>query len=67
MSDTGRRQITIRQLLVVVLLAVVMAVIVTLAQRVILGKSHAAITGGIVGAIIAVIATTRIRRSSDQN
>ena len=51
-------------MLMIILAAIVTAVVVTLLQVLILKESHPAITGGVVGAVIAVFAIRVMRKSA---
>ena len=48
----------------VILAAIVTALVVTLLQSLVLGHASAAVTGGVVGAITAVMALTVMRNKS---
>jgi hypothetical protein len=53
---------TLKTILLLIVVAIVTAVVVTLVQTVILGRSHVAVTGGIVGAIVVVSALSASRK-----
>jgi hypothetical protein len=63
MSDTQSRKITAKTLALVVLAAIVTAVVVTLAQRLLLGNANIAVTGGVVGAVTAVLAISAMKKN----
>jgi hypothetical protein len=65
MTDIQSGKSTGRIIALVVLVAVVTAVVVTLAQELIRGHSNTAVTGGVVGVIAAltVISATRKKAS----
>lgn len=65
MSDPQTRKPIGKELVSVVISAIVVAVVVTLIQVLLIGKSNPAVTGGIVGALIAVMAIRLVRKSSD--
>ena len=62
MNDTQRRKIAGKTLALVILVAVVAAVTVTLIQQLLLGHSNAAVTGGVVGALTAVVVINTVRK-----
>jgi len=64
MSDAQPQKVTIKTMLMIILAAIVTAVVVTLLQVLILKESHPAITGGVVGAVIAVFAIRVMRKSA---
>lgn len=51
MKDAQSRKITGRDIALFILVAIITAVAVTLLQRLLLGDSSPAVTGGVVGAI----------------
>ncbi len=65
MSDAEKRPITAKKLALVIVVAIVMAVVVTLVQTLIMGRANIAVTGGVVGAITAFLATTQIRKKTN--
>ncbi|MEK6323150.1 MAG: hypothetical protein AABN33_15870 [Acidobacteriota bacterium] len=62
MNDSQSRKITGKTIALVILVAIVAAVAVTLIQRLVLGNSNAAVTGGVVGAVTAVMAISIMRK-----
>ena len=64
MTDTETQGLNIKTILILVVVAIVTAVIVTLAQTFVLGKSNVAITGGVVGAIVVVTAMSARRKTT---
>ena len=50
---------------IVIIVAIVAAVLATLAQVLLLGKSNAAVTGGVVGALTAVITVSVWKKKSE--
>jgi hypothetical protein len=56
--------LTAKALGLVILAAIVTALVVTLLQSLILGHASAAITGGVVGAVTAVMALSVMRNKS---
>jgi hypothetical protein len=62
MDNPQTQKITAKNLALVILAAIVTAVVVTLIQTLILGKANIAITGGVVGATIAVLAISALRK-----
>jgi hypothetical protein len=65
MNNSQSRKITGKTIALVILVAIVAAIAVTLIQQLVLGNSNAAVTGGVVGAVTAVIAISIIRKKSD--
>lgn len=64
MTDTATQALNLKTILLLVVVAIVTATVVTLAQALILGKANVAITGGIVGAIVIGIAMSARRKRS---
>lgn len=64
MNDSQSRRTTGKDIAFVLLVAIVAAVGATLVQILLLGKSHAAVTGGVVGAVTAGAAVVVIRKRS---
>lgn len=64
MNDTQSRKSTGKTIALVVLVAFVTAVVVTVVQSLLLGHSNPAVTGGVVGAVTAVIALSILRKKS---
>jgi hypothetical protein len=62
MDNPQTQKITAKNLALVILAAIVTAVAVTLIQTLILGKANIAITGGVVGATIAVLSISTLRK-----
>lgn len=62
MTDTEKEKLTGKTLALVVLAAIVTAVIVTVAQNLVLGRANIAVTGGVVGAITAVLIITATKK-----
>jgi len=55
---------TAKALIILVLIVIVGAVVITLLQSLILGKANSAITGGVLGAIIAGYYVTSVRKKN---
>jgi hypothetical protein len=64
MNDAQSGKSTGKTLALVVLIAFVTAVVVTVVQSLLLGHSNTAVTGGVVGAITAVVALSLLRKKS---
>ncbi|MCI0486122.1 MAG: hypothetical protein L0229_05930 [Blastocatellia bacterium] len=62
MTDSQSRKITGKIVALVLLVAIVTAVVVTVIQQLLMGKSNVAVTGGIVGVVMAVMAISIIRK-----
>lgn len=62
MNDAQSRKSTGKTIALLVLVAIVTAVAVTIAQELMRGHSNAAVTGGVVGAITAVVAIGTLRK-----
>lgn len=60
-------QLKLKLLALVIVVAVVAAVLATVVQVLIFGKSHAAVTGGAVGALSAVLVGAVRRKKSTSN
>ena len=58
---------TAKLLGIVIIVAVVSAVIATLAQTLIMGKSNAGVTGGVVGTLTAGIAVSIRKKKSESS
>ena len=65
MPDEQKQMSTGKAIVLVILAAVVTSVVVTLLQTLILGSANTAVTGGVVGAITAVLAFRTLRKKSD--
>ena len=52
-------------LLIIIVGAVLIAVVSTLVQQLVLGKTNAAITGGVIGAFTAVVVINNLKKKSD--
>jgi hypothetical protein len=64
MSDTQSQKPTAKEIALLILVAVVISVTVTLIQHLVLGRSHVAVTGGVVGALAGVMAIRMVRKKS---
>ena len=64
MAETQGSKITGKFILMVILVAIVIGVVSAVLQNLILGHSNAAVTGGVVGATVAVIATRVLQKKS---
>ena len=64
MNEARSRKVSGKALALVVLVAIVTAVAATLAQHLLLGKANVAVTGGVVGAITAVVALVTMKKMS---
>jgi hypothetical protein len=64
MNNSQSQKTTGKTLVLVVLIAIVTAVIVTLIQQWILGKSNIAVTGGLVGGVTAVLAVKAMKKKA---
>ena len=62
MSDTDTQSLNLKTILLLVVVAIVTATLVPLAQTLITGKANVAITGGVVVPIIVAIAMTARRK-----
>jgi hypothetical protein len=62
MSNDARGYSTAKLLLIVIVVAIVASVASTLVQHLILGKAHTAVTGGVVGALTAVMALNVMKK-----
>jgi hypothetical protein len=65
MTENQKQMSTGKALVVLVLAAIVTSVIVTLLQTLILGSANTAVTGGVVGAITAMLAFKTIRKKTN--
>ena len=65
MADDQKQMSTSKALVLLVLAAIVTSVVVTLLQVLILGSANTAVTGGVVGAITALLAYRTIRKKPD--
>jgi hypothetical protein len=65
MTENQKQMSTGKALVLLVLAAIVISVIVTLLQTLILGSANTAVTGGVVGAITAMLAFKTIRKKTD--
>ncbi|MGH9970396.1 MAG: hypothetical protein ACREBG_21750 [Pyrinomonadaceae bacterium] len=63
MNDVQSPRPTVKVLAILICAAIV-AVAVTLVQRLVVGNASAAVTGGAVGAVIAVLAVSIMRKKS---
>jgi hypothetical protein len=64
MADPKGRQISGKTIGIVIIAGIVIATLSTVVQHLILGKAHAAITGGVVGGAMAAMALTVMRKTS---
>ena len=64
MNDAQNRKSTGKIVALVVLVAIVTAVASTVVQSLLLGHSNPAVTGGVVGAVTAVVAVGTMRKRS---
>ena len=64
MTESRNPKVTFKMMLFVILAAAVTAVVITLLQALILGRSNVAVTGGVVGAMVAVLAFMTMKASS---
>lgn len=64
MKDSQSQKISGKTIALLILVAIVAAVAVTLLQHLLVGKSSAAITGGVVGAVVAGLGFTIMRKKS---
>jgi hypothetical protein len=64
MSNTQNQKISAKSLAIVIGVVILTAVLVTLIQTLILGKANIAVTGGVVGAITAVLAINALKKKS---
>ena len=63
-TETANGASTGKIIAIVILVAVVSAIIVTLAQELLLHQTRTAVTGGMVGAISAVVAVNLMKKKS---
>jgi len=64
MSEVQSKKLNGKMIGMMILLAIVIAVVSTLIQSLILGKSNPAVTGGVVGAIVALKAIGSTKKKS---
>jgi multisubunit Na+/H+ antiporter MnhB subunit len=64
MNDAQGRTSTGKLIALVVVVAVVIAVVSTLVQNLVLGHANTAVTGGVVGAITAVVVLSSMKKKS---
>jgi len=64
MNDAQSGRSTGKTVAIVILVAIVTALAVTLLQHLLLGQAKPAVTGGVVGAITAVVAINLVRKKS---
>jgi hypothetical protein len=64
MNNDARRKVTGKRLALVALAAALTAVIITVAQDLLLGRANIAVTGGVVGAVTAVVAFSTMKNTS---
>jgi len=64
MNNVRSRKVTGKALALVALVAVVIAVAVTLVQHFVVGRANIAVTGGVVGAVTAAVAFSIMREKS---
>jgi hypothetical protein len=64
MESSKSGKITGKTIAIVMLVAFITALAVTFIQRLLFGNSNPAVTGGVVGAIMAVMAISIIRKRS---
>ncbi|HWN11151.1 MAG TPA: hypothetical protein VNO50_18070 [Pyrinomonadaceae bacterium] len=62
MNDSQGRTSTGKAVLLVVVVAITAAIASTVVQSLLLGKSNLAVTGGVVGALAAVVAVNTLRK-----
>ena len=55
---------TLKTILLLIAVAIFVAVAVTVVQTLIIGKSHVAVTGGVVGATVVVLGLSAWRKKS---
>jgi hypothetical protein len=65
MSNTQNQKVSAKNLALIIGVAIITAVVVTLAQIVITGKSNTAVTGGVAGATIAVLAFKLLKKKPE--
>lgn len=64
MAENQNQRVTGKAIAMVVLTAIVAAVAITLVQDLVLGHSNAAVTGGVVGALVAAVAFGTMRKKA---
>ena len=64
MENSKSGKITVKTIAIVMLIAIITALAVTFIQRLLLGNANPAVTGGVVGAVMAVMAVSIIRKRS---
>lgn len=64
MNSSQSGKITGKTIALVILIALITALAVTFIQRLLLGNANPAVTGGVVGAIMAAMAISIIRKRS---
>jgi hypothetical protein len=65
MENSKSGKITVKTIAIVMLIAIITALAVTFIQRLLLGNANPAVTGGVVGAVMAVMAVSIIRKRSN--
>ncbi|MGH9836293.1 MAG: hypothetical protein ACREBD_35540, partial [Blastocatellia bacterium] len=64
MDNSQNRKITGKVIALVIIIAIVTSVAVTLIQQLLVGASNTAVTGGVVGAVTALMAIRVMRKSA---
>jgi hypothetical protein len=62
MNDAQSQKVTGKTVALLIIAAIVTAVLVTIIQQLVLGRSIVAVTGGIVGATVAAMAVTTLKK-----
>ena len=64
MAENENQRPTGKAIALVILIAIVAAVVITLVQELVLGHSYVAVTGGVVGALVAAVAFSTMKKKS---
>jgi predicted membrane protein len=64
MAENENHRVTGKAIAMVILAAILAAIVITLVQELVLGHSNPAVTGGVVGALVAAVAFTTMRKKS---
>ena len=64
MAENENQRPTGKAIALVILIAIVAAVVITLVQELVLGHSYVAVTGGVVGALVAAVAFSTMKKNS---
>ena len=62
MNDAQSQKVTGKTVALLIIVAIVTAVAVTLVQQLVLGRSIVAVTGGMVGGVVAAMAVVTMKK-----